>query len=280
MLAIGIDGVVTPIAEARIDPLDLGLQRGYAVFDYFGIQAGLPSFLQDYLRRFRQSARRLGLGLAPTDAELIAHLQELVQANALAHGGCKLILTGGPSEDGYTPVQSRLYTYAFAKTPNPEAAVGGPPIRVNLLEYARDWPDVKTTNYVAVLARQRQQLATGAAELVYHHGGYVSEASRSNVFVVTPRGELWTTPTETALRGITRQHVMAAARKAGITVLERSMAVSVLTEAAEVFVTGSGRLVTGVGQVEAQVIGDGGVGPVTRRVAGLFRERALSCAGW
>ena len=162
-----------------------------------------------------------------------------------------MILSGGPSEDGYTPARSRLYTYAFAKPPSPEAALGDPAIRINLLEYARDWPGIKTTNYVAALALQQQQMATGASELVYHHGGYISEASRSNIFVVTRRGELWTPPTEAALRGVTRQHVMASARAAGMVVLERSMPVTALTEAAEVFLTGSGRQVQGVGTVQS-----------------------------
>ena len=278
--AIGIDAILVPYAEARIDPLDLGLHRGYAVFDYFAVHDGLPSFLPDYLRRFRASGRRLGLGLQPSDEELSEHLRTLAAANELTHGGCKLILTGGPSADGFTPERSRLYTYAFAKTPNPEAAAGGPPIRINLLEYAREWPAIKTTNYVATLALQGQQVATGASEIIYHHGGYISEASRSNVFVVTERGELWTPPTETALRGVTRHHVTAAARKAGLTVLERSMPVAALTEAAEVFLTGSGRQVQAVGQVQEHVVGEGGVGPVTRRVAALFAERARERAGW
>lgn len=280
MRAIGVDTQIIPYADARIDPLDLGLHRGYAVFDYFAVRDGLPSFLPDYLRRFRASGQRLGLSLDVSNASLIAHLQALVTVNELTFGGCKLILTGGPSADGFTPLQSRLYTYAFAKTLQPEAAHGGPPIRINLLDYARDWPGIKTTNYVAALALQNQQMATGASEIIYHQGGYISEASRSNVFVVTERGELWTPPTEVGLRGVTRHHVMAAARGAGLTVLERSMPVAALTEAAEVFLTGSGRQVQGVGRVEEHIVGDGGVGPVTQRVAQLFAERAAARAGW
>ncbi len=281
MNAIGIDLEVVPYAEARIDPLDLGLHRGYGIFDYFPLRDGMPWFLDDYLLRFRQSAKSLGLHAGIDGAALVRHLEVLAKANDVEYGGIKLLLTGGASEDGYTPRQPTLYSYAFAKTrPAEEVPTAGPPIRVNLLAYARQWPGVKTTNYLAALTIEAHQRASGASEVVYHRDGYVSEASRANFFLVTARGDLWVPPVEVALKGVTRHHTIQAARKAGITVLERSMPLSAIDDAAEAFVTGSSRGVQAVGQVEEHVIGDGGIGPVTQRVADLYAERGIARAGW
>lgn len=278
---IGVNLELTAPEEVRVHPLDLGLHRGYAVFDYFPVRDGAAWFLGDYLRRFRRSARAMDIPLQYTGTELRAHLQVLAQAGPLVYGGCKLLLTGGPSDDGYTPRTPALYTFALPKAPPPDADdVAGPAVRVNLLEHARARPSVKSTDYAAALRMQSRQLATGASELVYHHGGYLTEASRSNVFVVTPEGYLWTAPRESALPGVTRHHVVKVARQLGITVLERSLPVSALETASEVWVTSSSRGVQAVGQVEARVIGDGGVGPVARRVGEAFEAYARERAGW
>ena len=279
--AIGQDLTLVPAAELRVDPLDLGLHRGYAVFDYFPVRGGEPWFLGDYLARFRRSARASGIPLLFDDAAIAAHLWVLAEANALTYGGCKLLLTGGASADGYTPRRPTLYTYALAKAA-PDAAdePGGPPVRVNLLAHARERPAVKTTNYAAALRHQGRQLETNAAELVYHDGGYVTEASRSNVFAVTAQGQLWVPPTDSALAGVTRHHVVVAARKGGLTVLERSLPLKDLLAAPEVFITSSSRGVHAVGRIEDTLVGDGGVGEVTRRAADLFLARATERRGW
>ena len=285
MQHVGVDLKMVPFAEARIHPLDVGLHRGYAVFDYFPVRKGMAWFLRDYLARFRRSAASMGLALAYDDAAIAVHLRALAGANRVDHGGCKLLLTGGPSEDGYTPKRSRLYTYAFAKTPPPAAGGPCPAVRINLLEYARERPGVKTTNYAASLRLRSRQVETGAAEVVYHHGGYVSEASRSNVGVVTAEGALWVPPTDVALPGVTRLHVLAAAREVGIEVREAPLPLAVLRSAPEVLLMGSSRGVEAVGQVEDARIGEGGAGPsasglgrLSAIAACVYRARKRRCA--
>lgn len=287
MQFIGVDTEIVPFAEARIHPLDVGLHRGYAIFDYFPIRKGLPWFLEDYLKRFTLSSRAMSIPLLFTPLQLSNHLRDLVEQEEIVHGGCKLLLTAGGSEDGYTPRRPTLYTYAFGMKESPEAAeasaqqhLAGPPVRVNLLEYARPHPHIKTTNYSAALQQQDRQVHTKAAELVYHFNGYISEASRSNVFCVNTSGQVIVPPADSALKGITNKHMVIAARKAGITVLERSLSLQEFIQAAEVGITSSSKLVKAVGQVEQTVIGDGGVGPVTARLAELLTERGLGKAGF
>ena len=287
MQFIGVDTEIIPFEEARIHPLDVGLHRGYAIFDYFPIRKGVPWFLEDYLKRFTLSARAMSIPLLYKPRELSDHLQALVAQEEIVHGGCKLLLTAGGSEDGYTPRRPTLYTYAFGMKASPEAAeasanqhLAGPAVRVNLLEYARPHPSVKTTNYSAALQLQDRQVHTNAAELVYHFNGYISEASRSNVFCVNKDGHVIIPPTDTALKGITSKHMVIAARKAGITVLERSLGLQEFVDATEVGITSSSKLVRAVGQVEQTLIGNGEVGPITARLAELLVERGLGKAGF
>lgn len=282
MTHVGVNGALVPAGEVRVDPLDLGLHRGLAVFDYFPVRAGEAWFLRDYLKRFTRSARAMGLveGLLPV-AALAAHLRQLAEANELRHGGCKLLLTGGGSVDGYTPQAPTLYTYALPQTPpHPTAPAAGTGIRVLLLDHARETPAVKTTNYAAAMRHYATMRAAGASEVVYHRGGYVTEASRSNVLCVTEAEQVWVPPTDSALPGVTRLHTIAAARELGYTVLERSLPVDRLLAAREVAITGSSKGVTAVTTVASQVIGAGLPGPLTAALADAYVSRGRARAGW
>ena len=60
-----VDGEIVPIAEARLGVNDLGLLRGYGVFDYFRVVRGMPLFIDDYLARFERSVKVDELRPAP-----------------------------------------------------------------------------------------------------------------------------------------------------------------------------------------------------------------------
>ena len=52
----------------------------------------------------------------------------------------------------------------------------------------------------------------GADEVLYHSGGVIGEAPRSNFFLVTGDGVL-VTPARNILEGVTRKHILALAGK-------------------------------------------------------------------
>lgn len=52
-----IDRII-PSEDASLHPLDIGLIRGYAVFDFFRTVDYHPLFLEDYLDRFIASDRK------------------------------------------------------------------------------------------------------------------------------------------------------------------------------------------------------------------------------
>ena len=73
--------------------------------------------MEDHLDRFENSARILGLELQLNRDDFQAHLLELADLNVAAEAGLQLFLTGGPAEDGFTPVSPQLYVYF---TPMPD----------------------------------------------------------------------------------------------------------------------------------------------------------------
>jgi branched-chain amino acid aminotransferase len=94
------------------------------------------------------------------------------------------------------------------------------------------------------------------------------------VFVVK-RGAI-ATPGEDAgiLAGITRAHVIDAARARGIAVKLAPLRATSFARADEVFVTSSIREVMPIVAVDGRAVGSGNVGPITRALHADLRARA------
>ena len=75
-----------------------------------------------------------------------------------------------------------------------------------------------------------------------------------------------------ALPGITRSAVMKLADKLGYKVVERNMTPNELFTADEVFLTGTAAEITPVREVNKRVIGDGKIGPATRKLMVEFNK--------
>ena len=114
--------------------------------------------------------------------------------------------------------------------------------------------------------------------------GLLSEGAGENIFVVL-KGRLLTPPASSSiLSGITRDTVITLAAEVGIETQETSISREQLYAADEIFMTGTAAEVTPVRQVDHIVIGNGGCGPVTRKLQdeffGLFNGRTADRWDW
>src|SRR5262249_42278839 len=137
-------------------------------------------------------------------------------------------------------------------------------------------PAVKSGNYLNnVLALGEARRKSGAYEAILCAGdGSIAEGSTSNVFAVIG-GELWTPqPDLGILDGITRAKVIALARGAGMTAIERPLQAEELRAADEGFRTGATRGVLPITTIDGRAVGAGGPGPVTKRLMALYDELA------
>ena len=95
-----VDGHRVPHDGATVHVSDLGLRRGFAVFEMFRVEQGVPLFLEHHLARLERSAAAIGLPL-PRSAEAVADdVHALVDANGSDVNAAQILLTGGPSSDG------------------------------------------------------------------------------------------------------------------------------------------------------------------------------------
>jgi branched-chain amino acid aminotransferase len=118
--------------------------------------------------------------------------------------------------------------------------------------------------------------AAGADDALMLDGrGFVAETNATHLFAVVG-GALHTPRTVACPEGITRQTVLELAATHGIAATARDISLTEFYAADEAFCTGTMGEIAGVTRIDGRSIGDGEVGPVTQRVAALYRLHASS----
>lgn len=256
-----------PYQEVELHISDLGFQRGYAIFDYFLEMEGRIPFLEDYLDRFYRSAERLHMDVPLTREMMKEKIWHLIQHNKFGTTGIKLLLTGGYSEDLYSPSTPNFMILNLPVYQRPGDSGEG--VKLLLLDYLRHIPEVKTTFYLPSIALFPKLKEKGAMEVLYHHNGLISETTRANSFIIK-NGKL-ITPSAGVLKGITRKYVLQVSRDL-MPVEEREVKLEELWESEEVFITGTSKHVAPVVEIEGRAIGDGRPGVMTKTISEAYES--------
>lgn len=266
------DGQIIPSEKASLHPMDLGLIRGYGIFDFFRTSNYQPLFVEHYLDRFVASAEKTHLPLPYSRTELKHVIQELIEKNDLKQGGFRMVLSGGVSENHFSPAQGKLFIFCESlEFPSEEKYAEG--IKLLTLEYVRPIADIKTTNYALPVWHSHLWKKMGAEDVLYHLNGWVSESSRSNFFLVKNR--VIHTPDQHILLGITRKHILQIMGN----VVIRPISLEEVWEADEAFITSTTKVLLPVTQIDDRKVGTGKVGPVSRSVLEKFRELERNTVG-
>ena len=136
----------------------------------------------------------------------------------------------------------------------------------------------KSVSYAEnVVALTHARRAGGGEAIFANTQGDLCEGSATNVFLVRD-GLLHTPPLSSGcLAGVTRELTLEVCRAHGIPISEKSLPATALAGAEEAFLTSSMREVQAIASVDGTPLSKT-VGPLTRRVAGLFREFVSSNA--
>jgi 4-amino-4-deoxychorismate lyase len=264
-----------------LDPLDLALVRGEAVFEALKLYGGRPFRLDAHLARLAASARAIELAI-PEGLEALA-----ARAVAAAGGGdaiLRLICTSGPEgSGGGGPVAFAICT----DVPASFEAARRRGLRLVLLTTATDpllraaspWllPGVKTISYATNMAAQRSARARGADDAVLVGlGGELLEAPTASLWWRT--GQTLHTPSLDLgiLAGITRAVVRDLAPTLGLRVLEGVFTAEDLAAADEAFLSSSTRELMPVIEVDGAPIATGHPGPTTADLQAALRRLASS----
>jgi D-alanine transaminase/branched-chain amino acid aminotransferase len=225
---------------------------------------GIPVFIEDHLERFVNSSQAIGLEVPYSRAELEGFIRELIRVNGFQNAGIQLVLTGGYSEDIFTPGHPNLIIAPIALREYPPALYRQG-VKVITHRHVREIPEAKTIAYLTAVKLGPRMKAEGAAEVIYHDGKWVSEGARSSLGLV--KEGVLITAKDGVLPGITRLHALRLAAQL-MPVEQRAFTLEELYAADEVFITSSTRGVMPVTHIDDRPVADGRVGP---RVSALVR---------
>ena len=115
--------------------------------------------------------------------------------------------------------------------------------------------NIKTLNLLPSVLCAQNAKNNNCDEGVFIRDGYVTECSHSNISILK-NGELITAPADChILPGVTRAHLIDAAKRNNIPVREEKYTEKELFEADEIIVTSSSKMARGVKKIDAQAVG-------------------------
>jgi D-alanine transaminase/branched-chain amino acid aminotransferase len=255
-----VNGKLLDSQSACLQLNDLGLQRSFAVFDFFMVKNEIPLYLEAHLQRLHYSANYLGLEKPYTINIWREMTMQLIEANTMVNGCIKILVTGGYSEDGYTfSIPNCIITAQPIPSKNEAHYEKG--ISLITYPYRREMAKVKTTNYAMGMWLQPLLHAQGVNDVLYCYQDMVHETPRSNLFIVDNHGIL-KTPDADVLHGVTRANVLQIAASE-MAVAETEVYEWELASAKEVFITSTTKGIVPVTKINDRLIGTGLPGPIT-----------------
>ncbi|MCC6169202.1 MAG: aminotransferase class IV [Caldilineaceae bacterium] len=267
-----VNGVYVPAEQAALPMNDLGIVRGYGVFDLLRTYGYSPFRLRDHLLRLQRSATAIGIALPWSLGDLERIVLDTYARNRVADASIRIVVTGGPSSNMMTPQNNpSLVVMVQPIAPSPvRCYTHGCKATTTRIE--RIMPTVKSLNYIGAIMAVSEAGKSGAVEAIYRDAyDHLTEGTRANFFVF--KGNHLITPGEGILQGITRQAVLEAAPPE-FDVIEAPIPYADLATVDEAFLTSTTKEVLPVVQVDDIRIGSGEVGPRTQRVMQLFANYA------
>ncbi len=149
-------------------------------------------------------------------------------------------------------------------------------VRLDISKARRELPALKRTEFISKSATERKRVGDGIFEMLLINRGRILEGVTSNFFYILD-GVLCTAG-RGILMGVTRQTVLTLAKREGIGIRYKALALNELSAVEEAFITSSSRGVVPVVQIGEQYIGNGQVGETTRRLMNLYQREVLSLA--
>ena len=265
------NGKIVRADKSLICPDDLGVLRGYGVFDVMKMVNGKIFLFDEHFKRLSDSADYLGVELPLGKNEIERIINKLILKNKVKQASIRIVLTGGRSADAMHFDSNTPTFYILVSEFKPlklELFKNG--IKLATVDHSRDAAEIKTTNYVeAVKNINERQKKEKFFEILYVSNGIVLEASTSNFFVFI--GDKLITPKGNILKGITRNLVIKLAKKE-FEVEERELKTEELALVTEAFIAATNKDIVPVVQIDDLKIGDGKPGKNTKRLMELFAE--------
>lgn len=277
---ISVNGELKHRDEATVSVFDSGYLLGDGVWEGLRVKDGGVAFLDEHLKRLYAGAKTIDMDIGLTKDELTARLFDCLKAQDMTDGvHIRLMVTRGIKK---TPYQGPRFTITKPtvviipeyKAPVPEVIEKG--LSLFTVHVRRTGPaeqDQKLNSHSklnCILACIQADKAGADEGLMLDADGFVATCNSTHFFIARD-GEVWTSPADYCLGGITRGNIIRVCEEAGIKVREKRFSLFDVYSADEAFVTGTFAGVTPVREVDGRTMEEVG-GPMAKRITGLYQD--------
>src|SRR5256885_6529435 len=279
-LQVNINGRLIHRDQAGISPFDSAVQGGDAVWEGLRLYRGRIFKLQEHLDRLHRSATALSFAEIPPREKIIEEIKRTLAANEMQDGvHIRLTLTRGVKiTSGMDPRlnQSGSTLIILAEHKAPVYAKTG--LTLITSKFRRPSPEILDARIHhanllnSILAKIEANNAGADDALMLDTRGFVAETNATHVFIVR-KGELATSRVVACPEGITRATVIEICAAEKILCTETDLILNDVYGADEMFCTGTMGELAAVTNVDNRVIGDGRIGPMTKRLSELYVRR-------
>ncbi|WP_312807643.1 D-amino-acid transaminase [Agrobacterium cavarae] len=275
-----LNGAWVAEGEAKVSVFDRGFLFADAIYEVTAIIHGKLVDYPGHLARLKRSLDALGIAMPVAEAELLDLHKEIARRNGIEDGLIYLQVSRGVQDRDFVFPEAMEPTFVmFTQTKkvldNPKWKTG---LSVKTVPEGR-WSDrqIKTVQLLYSSLRKTEANRQGHDDVLFVENDHITEASSANFHIVTQEGVLVTRDLSNALlHGITRGSILHLARQADIKVEERAFTPDEAKAASEAFVTSATSFVTPVVKMDGDTIGNGEVGPISRRLLDIYIREQLS----
>jgi D-alanine transaminase len=272
-----VNGTYSPVSDAKVSIEDRGFQFGDGVYEVIVAYNGRPFLLERHLQRLRESLLGIELSFDFSVHPIERLVEDGLRRSELRDALIYVQITRGAASRGHLIPPGLAPTVVMTIKPlvrvPDELRRRGARVITTL--------DNRWSNcYIKAITLLPNILARNAAArrgyddaIFVTASGEVRECTASNIFVISD-GALSIPPrNQSVLHGVTQGFLIELAAAIGLPLHEEVVILDSLRRADEVFLSGTASEVLPITSIDDRPVGDGTVGPITRRLYDEFLRR-------
>jgi len=255
---IWFNGKTVDWADANIHILNHGLHYASCVFEGERVYEGEIFKLEEHTERLFYSAKRMGINVPYTQAEINDACRSITNIQKVQNGYVRPLIWRGSEMMAISAQKNKIHvaiaTWEWGSYFDPKLKLNG--IKLNISKWRRPAPntipwDTKAAGLymICTLSKHEAEAQGFTDSLMLDHEGNIAEATGANVFFKNQSGELHTPIPDSFLDGITRREIIKIANTKGIKVVERKIKPEEMKDFTGCFLTGTAAEVTPVSKI-------------------------------
>ena len=273
-------------SDAKVSIASSAVLYGLSVYTVFPVSVdkngNLQAFrIEDHFSRLIDSARIIGIDSFEKEwsyEKFIKAVKELIDANTIdsdIYVRSTVHVTQEIAGTKSRGLETTLSMFIYDAVPilKPEGSRLKTSVWRRIPDYAIPSRAKVNGAYVNSVLAKQDAIDSGYDDCIFLDvEGHVCELSAANIFIVRHGKLITPDSTSDLLEGINRRTVIELARDMGIEVIERSIDLTELYIADEIFASGTSANIAPIVEIDARVIADGKVGELTKKLQKLHNN--------